>query len=85
LLLVWKGSEMKKIRVMIEIPEDWIDYDDPVFGLGHYVSDRLQPLLREAVIDKALAEMKIPKISITKEEIKDRMLTILAEKALEER
>jgi len=73
----------KKIKILFEIPSKWVDYEDPLFGLGSFFSQRLEPMLRDAVVEKAISQMEIPEIEITKEEIKDRMLTILAERALE--
>ncbi len=72
----------KKIKILFEVPSKWVDYEDPLFGLGSFFSQRLEPMLRDAVVDKAVSQMEIPDIKITKEEIKDRMLTILAERAL---
>lgn len=73
----------KQIRILFKIPEDWVDYEDPVFGLGSLLHSRLEPMLKEAVVEKAVSQMKMPEIKITPEEVKDRMLTILAERALE--
>ncbi len=73
----------KQIKILFQIPEDWVDYEDPLFGFGSFLRQRLDPMLRDAVVEKAVSQMKIPEIKITPEEIKDRMLTIMAEKALE--
>ena len=75
---------MKKIRILIEIPEKWVDYEDPVFGLGSFVSDRFEVLLKDAIVQQALKKIQLPTIKIASKEVKDKILTILAERVLEE-
>jgi len=76
-------SNNKPIRIMFEFPRKWIDYDSPLLGLGSFLGERLDLLLKEKVVEKLMSEMELPDIQISKEEVKDRMLTILAERALE--
>lgn len=76
-------SQEKTIKILVEMPSKWVDFESPM-GLAMYsLKDKLTRLLEEKVIDKAVSKMKIPKITVTPEEIKDKMLDILARKALE--
>lgn len=73
------------MKLQIELPKKWLterDLDD----LGWMIKT-VKPWFRSAiedrVIDKLLEDVEIPKVEITPEEIKDRMIQILAERALE--
>lgn len=73
---------MKKIRILFEIPEDWVDYQDPLLGLGSFIHGRFDRMLKEAVVNKAVSQMKMPKIEITDEELRGKILELMAERAL---
>ena len=75
----------KTIKVLIEIPSKWVDFESPLGLAAFTIRERLDLLLKEKVIDKAVSQMEIPKIQITPEEVKNRMLDILAKRALENR
>lgn len=76
---------MKKIKVMMEIPENWVDVDDPLFGMASMLGDRFEKRLLDRAVEEAVKKLTLPVIEINPEEIKDRMLTIMAERALEDK
>lgn len=74
---------MKKLKILFEVPEKWVDYESPLFGFGSILGQRLDRALRDQVVQKLTDQMILPEIRISSKEIKDRMLTILAERALD--
>ena len=83
-----KGEKMKKnkIRVLIEIPTKWIDTKSivPMAYFGESMAKAIQSLVEEKLTDRMLAKIEMPKIKVNKKEVKEKMLEILAERALEE-
>lgn len=77
---------MKKIKVLIELPSNWLEESqgEGVLMLLGQIRERFADRVFDKAVDKALEDLKIPKIEIKPEEIKDRMLSKLAEKALED-
>ncbi len=76
---------MKTIKVYFEIQEDWFDAESPTGWTSMTVRDLVGEKLKETVIKQYLSKITLPKIEIKPEEVKDRILTILAERALEGR
>lgn len=74
---------MKNIKVFLEIPEDYIDIESPILWVGRSVKDSVESKLKDAFVEQYLTKITLPEIKISPEEIKDRMLQILAERALE--
>jgi hypothetical protein len=79
-----RRTNTKTIEVLLRIPEDWVNPDDPFFGLATFARDKFERVLFDAAVEQALPKLKLPKITITKEEVKERMIEILAERSLEE-
>jgi len=73
---------MKYIQVLVKVPSKWVDFESPLGFTQSVIKGKLTRLLEEKVVEKVLKEMKMPKIKIIKEEVKSRMLDILAERAL---
>ena len=71
-----------EFKVLVKMPSKWIDFDSPFGGIGFAVRDRLDKLLRDKVISEVVNKIKLPEIKISQAEVKDRMLDILAKKAL---
>lgn len=80
---VCSGKMKKTIKVLIEIPTNWFDYESPLGLASISIRDRLDRLLEEKVVEKAVKKMDISSIKVTKKEIKERILDILARRALE--
>lgn len=73
---------------MIEMPSKWWDMDSPIGLVNWTVKQKFEALLRERiekVVSDRVNEMEVPDIKINQNEVKDRMLDILAYKALRER
>lgn len=73
------------MKILIEVPDNWIEVSK-LEQLG-FITREVRKVLEEKLMDFAVNEelkkMVIPEIKIKPEEIKDRMLTILAERTLE--
>ena len=79
---------MKKentIEVLLRVPKDWLEINElDIFSMfGGHIRDRVKDKLLEEATAKIMKKIKLPKIKITPAEIKNRMITIMAEKALE--
>ena len=75
------------IEVLLKVPKDWLstnDLDILSMFTGR-IRDRVKNRLLDEATEKIMKKINLPKINISPKEIKDRMLTILAEKALEEK
>ncbi len=75
------------MKVIIELPDNWLNTDltGNIDWITRTVKDTVQHEIKEKVVEQVLSQTELPKIVITPEEVKDRMVTILAERALEER
>ena len=73
------------IEVLLKVPKDWLSTNElDIFSIfGGHIKDRVKDRLLEEATSKIMKEITLPDIKITPEEIKSRMLTIMAEKALE--
>lgn len=73
------------MKVYFEIKDDWIDYESPTAFVSVSIRQMAQQALTDAFIEQLIKKQKLPKIKVTTKEIKDRMITLLAEKALEQK
>ena len=74
----------KTIKVLIEIPEKWIDLDNSPLGwVSTTVRDMVKQQLKEQIIEYYISRMDTPEIKVSKEEVKMRIIDKLAERALE--
>ena len=74
----------KDIEVKIKVPLNWLRMNELAFlgTLGRGVRGKVSDRVIDGAVEKILKEIAIPKID--PKEIKDKMLTILAERALDE-
>ncbi len=76
----------KDIEILIKIPGEWIDVNSPTLMLPGYIDQYLRPMLRSQVVNEVaerIAENVVHEIKVSPEEVKDRVLTLLAKRALE--
>ena len=73
----------KDIEVLIKIPRKWVDFNSPLGMISTLVYTNFKKLLNQKIEEKVLNEIELPEIKIDPIEVKNRMLQILAEKALE--
>ena len=71
------------IKVLIKVPRKWVDFDSPTGMIGYTTKQLFERMLTKKIEEKVLNEMKLPEIKITAEEVKDRMLSIMAHRALD--
>jgi hypothetical protein len=79
-------SDKKNIQIIIELPTDYFFSLDELSQLCSYSGTFRDAFLRKLLdksVEKALKETVLPKIKIDPKEVKDKMLTILAERALQ--
>lgn len=72
----------KKIKVLIEIPSKWVDLESNEVGLLMNLHPKIESMVRDAVVEKVLQQMEVPKIEISKEELKEILLDKLAERVI---
>lgn len=74
----------KTIRILIEIPEKWVDFNSPLGMVSYSVHQTVEKMIKELVEEKYISQIKLPAIDeITTEQVKDRVATILAKRALD--
>lgn len=73
----------KTIRIFIDIPEGYIDVDSPTLWAAQSLRQDIHRSLRDALAEQYLGKIELPEITVTPEEVKDRVLTILAQQAVE--
>lgn len=76
---------IKNIEVLVKIDADWINKDQSAnleFFIGE-IFDDVKIKIDEAVIGAITKNLKIPKIKISKKELKAKVLDLMAERALE--
>ena len=70
------------MKVLIEIPDNWFDFESPL-GLASYtIKQRLDSLLLEALKEQYISKVKLPKIKISNKELKKAIIDKMAERAL---
>ena len=73
------------MKILIEVPDNWLDGD--YAGNIEFITRTCKQVITQRLTDKMLDEViektPVPKIEISKEELKSRMLDILANRALE--
>lgn len=77
---------MKELEILIKLPSDYFMNKNELDLLSTFSGtfrDSFQERLVTGAVEKALKEIKLPEITISKEEVKEKMLKILAERALE--
>jgi len=76
-------NKSKVIRVMVEVPEDWIDPDSPTLLVSRMVLDEFKYRLMVKAVDEAVKQMKIPKIKYTEAELKKAVLDKMAQRVID--
>lgn len=77
---------MKKIEILIKLPTNYFMKKDELDILSSFTGrfqDSFQERILAGAVEKALKKVEFPEIKISKEEVKEKMLEILAERALE--
>lgn len=78
-----KSKQIGEIQVLFKLPSEWVKYDDPLFGLGHFLKEKFEDKLEREAVKVAIKDLKIPKLKITKEELKKAVLNKLSEIIIE--
>ena len=76
---------MKKIKIMIELDSNWLEEErgaDLLAYLGE-VKRRFEDKVFEKAVEKAVNGLDIPKIKVSKEELKKAVLEVMAERVLD--
>ena len=73
------------MKVVIELPDNWINEDmtGNLDFMFRTVKQEVAKQVKDRVVEEVLKNTPLPEITITGAEIKDRMITILAERALQ--
>lgn len=74
----------KKVRILIEMPEKWVDLESPWGIVSNSVRQMVERNVIDVLVTEYVARQKLPKIKITVKEIKEKMLELMAKKALED-
>jgi hypothetical protein len=75
-------TKAKTIEVLVKIPANWVQIDGPEVCIGQDIAFRIDGLVIDALADQYLTTLKLPVITITPQEVKDRVIDILAERSI---
>lgn len=73
------------MKILIEIPDNWLDsnkLDDLAF-ITRTCKQEVQKRLMDIAVDKALKEIKVPKIKLDEKEIKRILLDKITDKMVQ--
>lgn len=74
------------MKILIEIPDNWLD-ERKLNNLGFITrtcKEELQKILMDVAKEKLLSDLKIPEITIDREELKQAILNEMVERKLNE-
>lgn len=74
---------MKTIKVYFEIPTKWVDIESPTFFTHDTLKKRLHDALLEALSEQYLSKVEMPKIEVTKKELKDAVIERMAQEIID--
>lgn len=80
------GGDNDVIEVLVRIPrQEWFNNDElsGMLWLRDNIKQDITRAVRDIIVEKKAGEIALPDIKISPEEVKDKMLSILAERALE--
>lgn len=73
------------MKILIEVPDNWLDGD--YAGNIEFITRTCKQVITQRLTDKMLDEViektPVPKINVNKAELKNRIIDILAHRALE--
>jgi hypothetical protein len=72
---------MKQIEVLVKFPVDWFNFDQTDLTEVLSLRYKIEAILQEELL-KQLPKIELPPIAISSKEVKDKMLTLLAERAI---
>jgi hypothetical protein len=80
-------DKTKTYRIIIEVPENWIDADSPIIWASHSIYDEAKSQIKDAVVQQYLSKITLPEMVFTPEELREavkaKIVSLLAERALE--
>ncbi len=80
-----KIEDKRTIKVQLEMPTKWLEESQGegfLQFLGQ-IRERFADRVFDKAVEKVLSELEIPEVKIDPKEIKDRMLDIMAKRALD--
>jgi len=67
-------KQAKVFKIMIEIPEKWIDADSPILWTSPTLRAEVRRVIKDAWVEQVLKTYKLPKIVISPKEIKKAII-----------
>ena len=80
-----KAIMAKDIEILIKYPDTFLTENDlsGLGMLGRAFRDSIEEIVKREVVQKIIAEIETPKIEINKEELKQKVISLMAEKIIE--
>jgi hypothetical protein len=75
---------MLMIKIYIELPSNVLDIDQLDLNSHFNLRELIKAKLEHAICEQYLSEITMPEIKVDETEVKDRIITLLAKKALNE-
>lgn len=71
------------MKIMIEMPDNWIDFDSPV-GFTHQAFKQLIPrYLKDVLVEQYLSKQPEYKLEITEQEVKNAVIAEIARRQVD--
>ena len=75
-------TKAKTIDVLVKIPADWVQINGPEVTIGQDIAFRIDGLVISALATQFIKQIDLPALTITPDEVKDRVIDILAERSI---
>ena len=73
----------KTIKVLLEVPEDFIDAESPTLWASMMIRDEFRRSILDKAVDEYISQAKIPKITITATDLKKAVLGRMSQKVID--
>lgn len=77
-----KPKKPKLVRVLIEIQENWVDFESPLGFASSLIKDEVERKIHTVLVEQYVKKIKLPDLKITKKELKKAVINKMAEEAL---
>ena len=75
-------TKAKTIDILVKIPADWVRITGPEVAIGQDIAFRIDGLVIDALADQYLATLDLPPLTVTPQQVQDRVIDILAERSI---
>lgn len=75
-------SDQTCVRVLIEVPLEWIDFDSPLGFLSSTIRQMAERQIRDAVVEQITSKIDPKTFKVDKKKVEKMIVQLLAERAI---